>query len=73
MHRRHFIAAASAASIAASAPGRLIAKASQPLKMLLLGGTRFVGIHMTELALARGHSVTFFNRGRTRAELFPPG
>jgi 2'-hydroxyisoflavone reductase len=71
MHRRHFIAAASAASIAASAPGRLIAKASQPLKMLLLGGTRFVGIHMTELALARGHSVTFFNRGRTRAELFP--
>ena len=71
MHRRHFIAAASAASIAASAPGWLVAKARQPLKILLLGGTRFVGIHMTELALARGHSVTFFNRGRTRAELFP--
>lgn len=71
MHRRKFIAAASAASLAASAPGWLVAKARQPLKILLLGGTRFAGIHMTELALARGHSVTFFNRGRTRPELFP--
>ena len=71
MHRRQFIAAASAASIAASAPGWLVAKARQPLKILVLGGTRFIGIHMTELALARGHSVTFFNRGRTRTDLFP--
>lgn len=71
MHRRHFIAAASAASLAASAPRWLDAKARQPLKILLLGGTRFIGVHMTELALARGHSVTFFNRGRTRADLFP--
>jgi 2'-hydroxyisoflavone reductase len=71
MHRRQFIAAASAASLAASAPGWLVAKTRQPLKILLLGGTRFLGIHMTELALARGHSVTFFNRGRTRTELFP--
>lgn len=71
MHRRQFIAAASAVGIAASAPGWLVAKARQPLKILVLGGTRFIGIHMTELALARGHSVTFFNRGRTNAELFP--
>lgn len=46
-------------------------KAARPLRILMLGGTRFIGIHMTELALARGHSVTFFNRGRTGAELFP--
>lgn len=71
MHRRQFITAASAATIAASTPGWLAAKARQPLKILLLGGTRFIGVHMTELALARGHSITFFNRGRTRAELFP--
>jgi 2'-hydroxyisoflavone reductase len=71
MHRRQFIAAASAASLAASAPGWLVAKTRQPLKILLLGGTRFLGIHMTELALVRGHSVTFFNRGRTRPELLP--
>lgn len=71
MHRRHFIAAASAASLAASAPGWLVAKANQPLKILLLGGTRFLGVHVTEMALARGHSVTFFNRGRTKSDLFP--
>lgn len=71
MHRRHFIAAASAASLAASTPRWVGAKAREPLKILLLGGTRFIGVHMTELALARGHSVTFFNRGKTRADLFP--
>ena len=71
MHRRQFITAASAATIAASTPGWLAAKPRQPLKILLLGGTRFIGVHITELALARGHTITFFNRGRTRAELFP--
>jgi 2'-hydroxyisoflavone reductase len=71
MHRRHFIAAASAASLAASTPGWALAKDRRPLKILLLGGTRFIGVHITELALARGHTVTFFNRGRTRSDLFP--
>jgi 2'-hydroxyisoflavone reductase len=71
MHRRHFIAAASAAISATSVSSWVVAQNRRPLKILLLGGTRFIGIHMTELALARGHSVTFFNRGRTRAELFP--
>jgi 2'-hydroxyisoflavone reductase len=71
MHRRQFIAAASAAISATSVSGWVIAQGRRPLKILVLGGTRFIGIHMTELALARGHSVTFFNRGRTRAELFP--
>jgi len=71
MHRRHFIAAASAASLAATTPGWLHAQSRRPLKILLLGGTRFLGIHVTEIALARGHSVTFFNRGQTKSELFP--
>lgn len=44
---------------------------SKPLRILILGGTRFIGVHMTELALARGHELTFFNRGRTKSELFP--
>lgn len=39
--------------------------AARPLRILLLGGTRFIGVHMTELALARGHEVTHFNRGRS--------
>jgi 2'-hydroxyisoflavone reductase len=41
------------------------------MKLLVLGGTQFVGRHLVETALARGHEVTIFNRGRTRPELFP--
>ncbi len=41
------------------------------LKILVLGGTGFIGPHIVERALARGHTVTLFNRGRTNAELFP--
>ncbi|MEO0996039.1 MAG: NAD-dependent epimerase/dehydratase family protein [Pseudomonadota bacterium] len=44
---------------------------SAPLSILILGGTGFIGPHMVELALGRGHSVTLFNRGRTNAGLFP--
>ena len=40
-------------------------------KLLILGGTLFVGRHVVEAALARGHEVTLFNRGRTNAGLFP--
>ena len=35
------------------------------MKILLLGGTAFVGRHITSAALARGHEVTHFNRGKT--------
>lgn len=40
------------------------------MRMLLLGGTGFVGRHITEAALAAGHDVTLFNRGRTNTGLF---
>ena len=40
------------------------------MKILVLGGTRFVGKHMVEAALARGHEVTLFNRNR-RPDVFP--
>ena len=33
------------------------------MKLLILGGTNFVGLHMTQSAMARGHEVTLFNRG----------
>lgn len=35
------------------------------MRLLVLGGTRFVGRAVVELALARGHEVTTFNRGRS--------
>jgi 2'-hydroxyisoflavone reductase len=41
------------------------------VKVLVLGGTLFVGRHLVEAALARGHEVTLLNRGRTNPELFP--
>lgn len=41
------------------------------MKLLILGGTQFVGRHFTEQALLRGHEVTLFNRGQHNTELFP--
>src|ERR1700716_2896589 len=41
------------------------------MKLLILGGTVFLGRHVVESALARGHSVTLFNRGRHNPKLFP--
>lgn len=40
------------------------------MKLLVLGGTRFLGRHLVEAALARGHETTLFNRGRTAPDLF---
>lgn len=41
------------------------------MKLLVLGGTRFVGRGLVEAALAGGHDVTLFHRGRAGSELFP--
>jgi 2'-hydroxyisoflavone reductase len=41
------------------------------MRILILGGTQFLGRHTVDIALARGHEVTMFNRGQTRPELFP--
>jgi 2'-hydroxyisoflavone reductase len=41
------------------------------MRILVLGGTQFLGRHVVEAALAREHSLTLFNRGVTRPELFP--
>ncbi|MFL6336838.1 MAG: SDR family oxidoreductase [Pyrinomonadaceae bacterium] len=41
------------------------------MKLLILGGTKFLGRYVVEEALARGHEVTLFNRGQLNPELFP--
>jgi 2'-hydroxyisoflavone reductase len=44
--------------------------ALQPMRLLILGGTGFIGPHQVRYALSRGHRVTVFNRGRQR-EIWP--
>jgi 2'-hydroxyisoflavone reductase len=39
------------------------------VKLLFVGGTSFVGRHAVEAAVAAGHEVTVFHRGRTNADL----
>jgi 2'-hydroxyisoflavone reductase len=41
------------------------------MRILVLGGTLFLGRHVVDAALERGHEVTLFNRGQTRPDLFP--
>ena len=41
------------------------------MKILFLGGTKFLGRATVEAALDRGHEVTLFTRGETNPELFP--
>jgi 2'-hydroxyisoflavone reductase len=41
------------------------------MRILIIGGTAFVGRHIAAAALVAGHEVTLFNRGRTNPGLFP--
>jgi 2'-hydroxyisoflavone reductase len=47
---------------------RVLGSEPQPGTLLILGGTGFIGPHLTQEALRRGWRVTHFNRGRTAAE-----
>jgi 2'-hydroxyisoflavone reductase len=70
MKRRTLLSIAAASAVASALPS-WAAKKPKPLKILILGGTRFIGLHMTALALARGHSLTYFNRGKTKTDRYP--
>lgn len=76
--RREFMGLAAGAAVGMSAFGtasralaRLGAAGVAKKKILFLGGTGFLGPVTVEAALARGHEVTLFNRGRTNPHLFP--
>lgn len=64
------MAAASGAAAAAGCSG-LGRGPSSGQRILVLGGTNYLGPAIVEVALASGHEVTLFNRGVTRPELFP--
>jgi 2'-hydroxyisoflavone reductase len=60
--RRTFVSTLAAAAALRAAPAK---------KILILGGTGFLGPATVEAARARGHQLTLFNRGKTRPGLFP--
>ncbi len=41
------------------------------MKILILGGTIFLGRHLIEAALARGHRITIFNRAQHNPDWNP--
>jgi 2'-hydroxyisoflavone reductase len=41
------------------------------MNLLILGGTRFLGRHLVDSALKRGHSLTLFNRGQSNPLVYP--
>jgi 2'-hydroxyisoflavone reductase len=66
---RRTILQAGAGTALAFAAGGLRAAQEKPRTLLILGGTGFIGPHVTEQALARGFAVTHFNRGRRDADV----
>ena len=46
-------------------------EAGQPMRILVLGGTAFIGPYVVRRAMSRGHEITLFNRGQTNVHLFP--
>jgi 2'-hydroxyisoflavone reductase len=72
--RRSFLQLTGAAAFAAGFAGGwrpAAARAPRALRLLILGGTSFIGPHQIRYALERGHTVSVFNRGRTRPLLYP--
>ena len=71
--RRRFTAAGGLALAGAVVPQGLALPAratapAKPLRILILGGTGFIGPDQVRYALSRGHAVTLFNRGRQPRE-----
>ncbi len=64
-------AAATLPSFASAAPTTKVGRAAKPLKILILGGTGFTGPFQVNYALARGHTVTLFNRGKKPSPEWP--
>jgi 2'-hydroxyisoflavone reductase len=72
INRRNLLVGMGLAGVsAAMSPRSSVAQGKKHLKILILGGTGFIGPHIVREALARGHEVTLFNRGRSNTDLFP--
>jgi 2'-hydroxyisoflavone reductase len=73
--RRHFLkwstASAGLLSLNSFTSSFATTSKSTPKRILILGGTGFLGPAIVAAATARGHTLTLFNRGKTRPGLFP--
>ncbi len=74
--RREFMLASTAVGLTSTvAASPLVWKTARqrknPKRILILGGTRFLGPAVVEAALVHGHEVILFNRGRSNPHLFP--
>jgi 2'-hydroxyisoflavone reductase len=68
--RRAFLGTTMAMAAATAIDPAAVLSARAPKKVLVLGGTGFIGPHQVRSLLARGHAVTLFNRGRSGAGMF---
>lgn len=72
LHRRQLLKtgtlAAAGIGLSASPAGQLFAR-SAPKRILILGGTGFIGPNTVRYAIERGHEVTIFTRGRRQVDL----
>ena len=66
MHRRNFITSSALAALTMAVPALADNRPLKPMRLLILGGTGFIGPYQVRYALARGHQVTVFNRGRQK-------
>ena len=64
--RRDLVRLSAGATSAIAMPGLADTGPSKPKRLLILGGTGFIGPHQVHYALTRGHRVTVFNRGRAK-------
>jgi 2'-hydroxyisoflavone reductase len=72
--RREWLKLVAASAAALTLPGlasAVVPKPVKPLRILILGGTGFTGPHQVRYALARGHKITLFNRGKKPKKEWP--
>jgi 2'-hydroxyisoflavone reductase len=70
--RREFVKTAAVAGVGVALANVVLSAAKvKPMKVLILGGTAFLGPQIVEAAQERGHVLTLFNRGKTNPGLFP--
>lgn len=72
MKRRNFVKVTGISSLLACiAPLTACSGSHKKLDILVLGGTNFMGPAVVDAALAKGHTITLFNRGITNPHLYP--